>query len=44
MVSSRSAEKAAFIESFQYLKEPGESGKLSLEEIMIRTERMSYDV
>jgi len=40
----RSAEKAAFIESFQYLKEPGESGKLSLEEIMIRTERMSYDV
>ena len=40
----RNAEKAAFIESFQYLKEPGESGKLSLEEIMIRTERMSYDV
>ena len=40
----RSAEKAAFIESFQYLKNPGESKELSLEEIMIRTERSSCDV
>src|SRR5690554_6498884 len=40
----RSAEKAQFIESFQYLKEPGEEGQLTLEEIMIRTERRTYDV
>lgn len=40
----KSAEKSAFIESFQHLKEPGERAELSLEEIMIRTERRSYDV
>lgn len=40
----RSAEKSAFIQSFQHLKEPGEKGELSLEEIMIHTERSSYDV
>lgn len=40
----RSAEKSAFIQSFQHLKKPGENGELSLEEIMIRTERSSYDV
>ena len=40
----KSAEKSAFIQSFQNLKEPGEGGKLSLEEIMIRTERRSYDI
>lgn len=40
----RSAEKNAFIESFQHLKEPGETGELTLEEIMIRTERSHYDI
>jgi ABC-2 type transport system ATP-binding protein len=40
----KSAKKAAFIESFQHLKEPGETGELSLEDIMIRTERSRYDV
>jgi ABC-2 type transport system ATP-binding protein len=39
-----SADKATFIQSFQHLKEPGESGELSLEDIMIRTERRHYDV
>lgn len=40
----KSAEKSAFIQSFQHLKMPGDSEDLSLEEIMIRTERRSYDV
>lgn len=40
----KSAEKSVFINSFQHLKEPGETGALSLEEIMIRTERRAYDV
>ena len=40
----KSAEKSAFIRSFQGLKEPGETGELSLEEIMIRTERRHYDL
>ena len=40
----KSAEKAEFVKSFQYLKEPGETGELTLEEIMIRTERRRYDV
>lgn len=40
----RSAEKSAFIQSFQHLKEPGESDELTLEEIMIRMEKRSYDV
>lgn len=34
-----SVEKAEFVRSFQHLKQPGESGELSLEEIMIRQER-----
>lgn len=40
----KSAEKSVFIKSFQSLKEPDETGKLSLEDIMIRTERRSYDI
>ena len=40
----RSAEKSQFIESFQFLKELDEEGPLTLEEIMIRTERRTYDV
>lgn len=40
----KSAEKSVFIQSFQNLKEPGKNGELSLEEIMIRTERRSYDI
>lgn len=36
-------EKAAFIESFGYLKEAGEHN-ITLEDIMIRTERRRYDV
>lgn len=39
-----SAEKYEFIKSFQHLKKPGETAELTLEEIMIRTERSSYDV
>lgn len=38
-----SAEKAVFMQSFQHLKEPGDTGELTLEEIMLRTERSSYD-
>lgn len=40
----KSADKMTFIESFQHLKESGETRPLSLEEIMIRTERRNYDV
>lgn len=40
----RSEEKDAFIDSFQHLKEPGEMGKLTLEDIMVRTERRHYDI
>ncbi|NLY76477.1 MAG: ABC transporter ATP-binding protein [Tissierellia bacterium] len=40
----RSAEKSSFIKSFQHLKEPGDKSELSLEEIMVRTERSRYDV
>jgi ABC-2 type transport system ATP-binding protein len=40
----KSADKGTFIESFQYLRESGEDRPLSLEEIMIRTERRGYDV
>lgn len=40
----KSAEKSAFIKSFQHLKKQGEDGELSLEEIMIRTERSRYNV
>lgn len=38
-----SAEKDVFLRSFDHLKKPGE-GALTLEEIMIRTERSEYDV
>lgn len=40
----KSAEKFEFIQSFQHLRRPDEKGELTLEEIMIRTERSSYDV
>lgn len=40
----RCEEKTAFIQSFQYLREPNETGQLTLEEIMIRTERRTYHV
>ncbi len=40
----RSAEKSEFIRSFQHLKQEGDQGELTLEEIMIRTERRSYRV
>ena len=39
----KSAEKSAFIKAFQYLKDPDDKGELSLEEIMVRTERRTYD-
>ncbi|MDR0928483.1 MAG: ABC transporter ATP-binding protein [Oscillospiraceae bacterium] len=40
----KAAEKTAFIDAFQYLKEPGEAAPLSLDEIMIRMERVRYDL
>jgi ABC-2 type transport system ATP-binding protein len=40
----KNAPKSVFIRSFQNLREPGENGELSLEEIMIRTERRNYDI
>ena len=40
----RSDEKSAFIEAFQYLREANEERILTLEEIMVRTERRRYDV
>ena len=40
----KSAETSAFIEAFQHLRAPSEKAQLSLEEIMIRTERSTYDV
>lgn len=40
----QSAEKNEFITSFQHLKERGETADLTLEEIMIRTERSHYDL
>ena len=40
----RSAEKSEFIRSFVHLKEPGDERELTLEEIMILTERRRYDV
>ncbi|MDL2324722.1 ABC transporter ATP-binding protein [Ruminococcaceae bacterium OttesenSCG-928-A16] len=39
-----STEKPAFIASFQHLKNPEEAGELTLEEILIRTERKHYDI
>jgi ABC-2 type transport system ATP-binding protein len=40
----KSAEKSVFIKSFDHLKKPDESEELPLEEIMIRSERSSYDI
>ncbi|MDL2235212.1 ABC transporter ATP-binding protein, partial [Christensenellaceae bacterium OttesenSCG-928-L17] len=40
----KSAEKKEFIAAFQHLREPEETGALTLEEIMIRTERRQYNV
>lgn len=40
----RTDEKSSFIEHFQYLKKADEAKQLSLEEIMIRLERKSYNV
>ncbi|CUH92856.1 ABC transporter ATP-binding protein [Herbinix luporum] len=40
----KSAEKSDFIKSFQHLKEADDKADLSLEEIMIRTERRRYNV
>lgn len=40
----RSAPKQSFIESFQFLRKPEERSALSLEEIMLRTERRHFDV
>lgn len=40
----KSAPKEEFLQSFQNLKEEGESGKLTLEEIMVRTERRNQHV
>ncbi|WP_067837670.1 ABC transporter ATP-binding protein [Amphibacillus sediminis] len=39
-----SAEKESFIQSFQHLKEPSDSRGLTLEEVMLRTERGSNNV
>lgn len=39
-----SAEKERFMKSFEHLKTPNDTEDLSLEEIMIRTERRNYDV
>lgn len=39
-----SAEKDAFIRSFQHLRTPEDTAPLSLEEIMVRTERRSFHV
>lgn len=40
----KSAEKTAFIQSFQHLKEADETKALTLEDIMILMERRQYDV
>lgn len=40
----KSAEKSDFIKSFRHLKNPDDKSDLTLEEIMIRTERRKYDV
>jgi len=40
----KSADTASFVHAFQHLTTPGDKDKLTLEEIMIRTERSSYDV
>ena len=36
------ADKTTFLQSFEHLKKPDETEALSLEQIMMRTERQSY--
>ena len=40
---SQSADKDTFLRSFEHLKTPDDSGPLTLEEIMLRTERSEWD-
>lgn len=40
----KSAEAKEFTKSFEHLKEPDDKSELSLEDIMVRTERRKYDV
>lgn len=39
----KSADKGTFLSSFEHLKLPGDKGPLTLEEIMLRTERSEWD-
>ncbi len=39
----QSTDKETFLRSFEHLKEPGETKNLTLEEIMLRTERIVFD-
>ena len=39
----QSADKDTFLRSFEHLKTPDDSGPLTLEEIMLRTERSEWD-
>lgn len=39
----RSADRKTFLQSFEHLKTPQGSGPLTLEEIMLRTERSTFD-
>lgn len=40
----QTGEKQAFLQAFQSLRQPDDTGPLTLEEIMVRTERRRYDV
>ena len=39
----KSADKVTFLRSFEHLKTPADTGPLTLEEIMLRTERSEWD-
>ena len=39
----QNADKDTFLRSFEHLKTPDDSGPLTLEEIMLRTERSEWD-
>lgn len=39
----QSADKETFLRSFDHLKTPEDTGPLTLEEIMLRTERSAWD-
>ena len=39
----QSADRESFLRSFDHLKTPGDTGPLTLEEIMLRTERSEWD-